>query len=182
MRKLHRPLVSTAAAMAVSTLAVGCSVQIGGSGDLNTSKLENELTADIEEALPGIPVSVQCPSDIPMAAETSFTCDATVAGQSLTFDITQTDDDGNVDSEPEQAVLLMSKIDEQVAPQLSEQLGGQWQVNCNPPGSQDGVLVAPPGATFECSFSGVGSNGTELVDQPMEITVDDLAGNVSWRA
>ena len=182
MRRLHRPHLLTATALAVSVLVVGCSVEIGGSGDLDTSKLQNELTADIKEALPGIPVSVQCPSDIPMAAETSFTCDATVAGQSLTFDITQTDNEGNVDSEPEQAVLLMSKIDEQVAPQLSEQLGGQWQVTCNPPDSQDGVLVAPLGATFECSFSGVGSNGTELVDQPMEITVEDLAGNVSWRA
>ena len=181
LNRQHR-LIPMAVVLGVSALIAGCSVQIGGSGGLNTNKLEDELSADIEAALPGVSVSVQCPNDIPMAAETSFTCDATVAGQSLTFEITQTDNEGNVDSQPEQAVLVMSKIDEQVAPQLSKQLGGEWQVTCNPPGSQDGVLVAPVGATFECSFSGVGSNGTEIVDQPMEITVDDLAGNVSWRA
>lgn len=166
----------------LSVLVAGCSVQIGGSGDLNTGKLSDEISADIEEALPGVQVDVQCPGDIPLAAGTSFVCDATVAGQTLTFSITQTDDEGNVDSDPEQAVLVLSKINDQVAPQLSEQLGGQWQVNCDPPGAQEGVYVVPPGATFECTFSGTGQNGTEVVDQPMEITVEDTAGNVSWRA
>ena len=180
--KVHNILTRSVVVGGLAAVIGGCSAELGSLGNIDSDKLENEISADITQALPGVAVEVQCPSDVPLIAENNFTCDATVAGQTLTFNMTQTDDDGNIDSQPQQSILVMDKISDQVTPQLTQQVGGEWQVNCNPPGAQDGVLIAPPGATFECSFSGTGEDGRQIVDQPMQITVDDTAGNVSWRA
>ena len=66
---------------------------------LDVDKLETGVASDIAAQVGG-DWTVTCPDDIPMQKDLTTTCDATSAdGQSTTINVTQTDDQGNVNWE-----------------------------------------------------------------------------------
>lgn len=72
-----------------------CSVSVGG-GKLDTAKLQNEISTEIQQQT-GVTVdSVSCPEGIDAKQGTTFDCTATAGGDSVTVNVDVTDDDGNV--------------------------------------------------------------------------------------
>ena len=64
---------------------------------LDANSLEETLRAKIEQQLGTQGITVDCPDDEPVKAGASFQCAATsAAGTTLTIEVTQTDDKGNV--------------------------------------------------------------------------------------
>jgi translation initiation factor IF-1 len=64
---------------------------------LDANGLEEMLRAKIEQQLGTQGFSVDCPDDEPAKAGATFQCSATsAAGKTLTIEVTQTDDQGNV--------------------------------------------------------------------------------------
>jgi hypothetical protein len=64
---------------------------------LDANDLEETLRAKIEQQLGAHGVTVDCPDDEPAKAGATFQCTATsAAGKTLTIEVTQTDDQGNV--------------------------------------------------------------------------------------
>ncbi|MBU6245742.1 MAG: DUF4333 domain-containing protein [Actinomycetales bacterium] len=84
--------------VAVGLMASGCSSVPswipGAQPHLDTSG----LAAAVEEVV-GVPVTVSCPDDIPMAAGTVTECSVSDGSTSKVLVVTQTDDQGNVDWE-----------------------------------------------------------------------------------
>ncbi len=64
---------------------------------LDANDLEETLRSKIEQQLGAHGITVDCPDDEPAAAGATFQCTATSAdGKTITVEVTQTDDQGNV--------------------------------------------------------------------------------------
>jgi uncharacterized protein DUF4333 len=75
----------------VALLAAGCSKT------LNTTELEDELKSQLETQLAATGIEVDCPDDIAAEAGATFSCTATNSdGSTLSIEVTQGDDEGNV--------------------------------------------------------------------------------------
>jgi outer membrane PBP1 activator LpoA protein len=67
---------------------------------LDDQELESEISSGIEEQTEATGVSVSCPSDVPLEQGNTFTCSATSdQGDIGQVQVTQTDDEGNVNWE-----------------------------------------------------------------------------------
>jgi Domain of unknown function (DUF4333) len=150
------------------------SVSIGSSDTLDTAKLETKLEEAATALLPGFAVTnPTCPADVKMVQGGTFSCTVDVAGQPLRFDVTQDDDEGNVSYAKAQAVLDVAKLQLVLVDQIKAQTDLDVTVTC--PG--DAVLVRDVGATFECAVT-----RADGATSPAVVTVDDLAGNISFEA
>ena len=94
--------------------------------------------------------------------------------------MTQKDDQGNVSFESESAILFMNQAQEKITTELTKQVPGTWTTTCNPQGSNDGIYVAKPQTTFDCSVSGTTAAG-EQQNGTVEVTVTDNKGNITWK-
>jgi translation initiation factor IF-1 len=64
---------------------------------LDANGLEEKLGTQVEKQLGTQGITVHCPDDEPVKAGATFQCTATsAAGKTLTIEVTQTDDHGNV--------------------------------------------------------------------------------------
>ena len=151
------------------------------SGDIDGVIVQEEIAGKIREGLPDLDPQVKCPENIPVSAGGTFTCEAKFADQNLSYTVTQTDDSGAVSWVPNQALLIIDEIQTKVAAQLSEEQGGSWTIECDPPGSGEGIFVVAPGSEFECSYSGKDTQGKRVENQVLDITVEDVEGNVEWK-
>lgn len=160
----------------VLALLVGCgSVSVGGGVD--AQKVQNAITAKINDQVPaGTAVEVTCPSGIAPAVGGTFDCTATIAGQPLAFRVTQTDANGNITFVQDSAIIQTTVAQTALAPQLDEQLGGTWTLDCAAAGTA--VIIRKPAGTFTCSATGVAS-----ADQQtgiVTLTVTDVEGNTTF--
>ena len=79
--------------LASLALAGGCT----RTKTLDANGLEQTLGPKIEQQLDTHGITVDCPDDEPAKAGATFQCTATsAAGKTLTIEVTQTDDRGNV--------------------------------------------------------------------------------------
>ena len=64
---------------------------------LDANGLEEKLRSQVEQQLGALGITVVCPDDEPAQAGAIFQCSATSAeGKTITIQVTQTDDHGNV--------------------------------------------------------------------------------------
>ncbi|MGH2724858.1 MAG: DUF4333 domain-containing protein [Actinomycetota bacterium] len=76
-----------------------CQFSFGGS-KLDTDKIEAEVTRGIEDQTGVAVQSVDCPDDVELEAGNTFTCTVTAEdGSTGQVDVTQQDDEGNVEWE-----------------------------------------------------------------------------------
>lgn len=90
---LHRtPLAVLAAIALAGAVFAGC-----GTETLNTDKAETEIAKGIEQQT-GVKASVDCPDDVEIKKDDTFTCTAKPegGGESGTVTVTQKDDEGNI--------------------------------------------------------------------------------------
>jgi len=138
---------------------------------IDPQSLEDTVQKGMAEQLGG-EWTVACPDSLEVQAGLTSNCVATGAdGETLDVSITQTDDQGNITWEVQSNNLDVTKLQDTVASQLAEQLGGEWTVACpaDVPLQQD--LVTDCEAT-----SADGQSGT------ITVTQTDDQGNISWEA
>jgi hypothetical protein len=64
---------------------------------LDAQQLDQKIASDMKDNLDMHGVTVSCPDDVPAEAGRTFGCNATSAdGRTITIEVTQTDDHGNV--------------------------------------------------------------------------------------
>lgn len=88
-----RRLVAVGALVLVTLGVAACSSTING------TTLEQEVASQVaaQQQVPASEVSVDCPDTIDVAQGTVTTCQATIAGEAVTIDVTQLDGDGSVE-------------------------------------------------------------------------------------
>lgn len=86
-----------AALLAAGTFLVsGCEFSVG-SGGLDMDKLKDEISEGIESQTGESVSSIDCPESRDVEEGDTFTCDVELGGgESVTVEVEQTDDEGNV--------------------------------------------------------------------------------------
>ena len=88
---MHTRIAHLVALVAVVVVAAACTKS------LDTSNLESTLKSQLETQLGATGLSVSCPDNIKVSAGATFECTASdTSGQSVTIEVTQKDDQGNV--------------------------------------------------------------------------------------
>jgi hypothetical protein len=88
------------AALALPLLVGACSFSASVGGNLATDKVETEILNGIEAQTEAEIDSVECPDEVKMEQGNDFECTATDSqGNSAQVQVTQTDDEGNINWE-----------------------------------------------------------------------------------
>ena len=150
----------------------GCSVSVEETKQLNTGKAEGVIRSFLQGKL-GSPVDeVSCP---PREAKQGdvFQCTARVEGQPVLLQVTQSDNEGNVDVVLVQAIIDLKQAVTLVEQQVGAAKGIPVQADC---GNQR-YLVKDPGSTFDCRATPKSGGASSRV----VVTVKDVEGNVDLR-
>ena len=153
-----------------ATIAVSAALLISGcSSTINVDQLEQKVQDGLAEQLGGT-WTVTCPDSMEVQAGLTTDCMATSdAGQTVDVNITQDDDQGNVTWEVPSDNLDVAKLQDTVASQLNEQVGGDWTVTC----PED--IPMQQGLTANCEATS--ADGQSVM---INVTQTDDQGNVSW--
>ena len=88
---MHTRIARAATLVAVILVAVGCTKS------LDTSSLESALKSQVESEFNASGLTISCPDNIKVEAGGTFECTASdPSGQTLTIEVTQKDDQGDV--------------------------------------------------------------------------------------
>ncbi|MBI5491148.1 MAG: DUF4333 domain-containing protein [Deltaproteobacteria bacterium] len=138
-------------------------------------KLERGIRSKLEEKWPGAIEAVDCPDKLELKKGNNFSCTVALkGGGTMSIDVTQNDDEGNVTWKPVSSTVLVTEVVESsLQEKLSEQRGGvAITVECG-----DAVFLGGSvGATFECTVNGPDH-------PPLAVTVkqEDAEGSFSWK-
>jgi hypothetical protein len=139
------PALATAAFLAAA--AVGCTPMIDGPGlekQIKDKSAQNGLTL----------ASVSCPTGQKAQQGATFTCTSTTSdGDTITWNVTQTDNQGNVDYKTQQ-VQDAKNLGDQVEPQLKANSGNTVDMKCD-----SKWIVLKAGAKFTCDATVDGNPG-----------------------
>lgn len=171
-----RAAVPAATAALLVALLSACSTSPSYDAGALTTQISDKLTS----VVPGSTVKVNCPTDVTPSPGTTFDCEATVNGQSVTMVVTPKDDQGNVSFANKQALILLDKAQTSIAAEVTKQVPGKWAIACDPTGASGGLYVADPGATFDCTITGTTAQG-QAQKGTLVVTVKDSDGNVEWK-
>jgi len=110
-RGLRRGGLTAAPGIVVAPLVIGCSVSVG-TGGLNETKLQDEIHNKIQQVTGVAPATVNCPTDAKQGKGNDFQCAAIVEGQTVTVNVTQTDDSGHVTFATADAMLHRTDVEQ----------------------------------------------------------------------
>lgn len=90
-------VLGTGVLLTVASLS-GCSASVStGSSNLDINKLETMVASEMETQLNlSATPTVTCPDPVPIEQGNVFTCTAELNGDTIDVEVTQTDDQGNV--------------------------------------------------------------------------------------
>lgn len=152
----------------VVALAGGCGSQ--APDRLDTSRAQPRIESALAKAY-DVPVDqVRCPTRITVRSGATFRCQARIAGQPVDVAVTQRSAAGDLQVEPEVAVIHADKVATDIKTRLDAQFGRPFLVGC-------GALlvrVLSPGTTFTCQ-AGDGTSQRQVT-----VTVKDRAGTVAY--
>jgi hypothetical protein len=156
---------------AVFLVFVGCQFQAScGGKNLNMEKA-NEFVATNLEKETGLKPAVTCPEKVKIKTGDTFVCTAKFPAAEATVTISQDDDKGNVTIKSINGILIVSKLEAQIADQVGKQVGAQVTAECG-----EGVQPAVAGSKIMCEVKDANGGGAKV-----ETLVKDTAGNVSFR-
>jgi hypothetical protein len=141
---------------------------------IDDQKVEDAISDGLKKQIGVDTKSITCPEDRPIKAQDKFTCDvevddSTFDGSKFVVNVTQKDDEGNVEWNAE-GLLSLDAIEKQVTEGIAQQLQVEVKTECGP-----AYKVAKKGDRFECQASD--SSG---VSKAVAIEVIDNEGNVNW--
>jgi hypothetical protein len=126
-----------------------------GSKTIDQADAQREV-AQLGEQLVGVaPEGVSCPADVEVKSGGTFSCSATVEGQDVSFTVTQTDDQGNVEVTADNQVVTVSDVEENISSQVEAAADTDQMVNADTSCDAGGrtVLVDPDGEQLNCTVS-----------------------------
>jgi hypothetical protein len=154
-------------------LAVGA-VLLFGTKTLDSAKAEHLISQATEDQSGVRPTDVSCPSDIEAEAGATFSCSASLEGQPISFTVTQSDDDGNVEVDSVNTFVDIATVEASLTQQLGEVAGVEVVSVCHVNGHS--VLVDGVGMPVPCTVSNA-EDDTDSVE--VTATVDE-DGTVSY--
>ena len=162
-----------AGVLVLGGLGIGA-VLLFGTKILDSAKAEQLIAQSTEDQAGVAPTDVSCPSDIEAEAGATFTCTASLEGQPISFTVTQTDDDGNVDVESVNTFVDIATVEASLTEQLGAAAGVDVISTCHVDGYS--VLVDGVGTPIPCTVA-----NAEDASDSVEVTATvDEDGAVSY--
>jgi hypothetical protein len=129
--------------------------------------VQQEIVRITQTAVGVVPADVRCPDEIRAEAGGTFACTATVDGQPVTYDVRQTDDQGNLTITYDR-LLKVAEVEGVIAQQVGADVEVAVTVDC-PPADRT-VVVNAPGTPIACTAT----NATDPSDSAaINVTVAD---------
>jgi hypothetical protein len=162
-----------AAVLVLGGLAVGA-LLIFGSKTLDTAEAERQIAQLTEDQAGVAPTDVSCPADIEAQAGATFACSASLEDQPISFTVTQTDDDGNVEISSDNSFVDIATVEAALAEQVGETAGVEVISTCDAAGHS--VLVDGVGTPIPCTVT----NAEDASDSIEVAATVDESGAVSY--
>jgi hypothetical protein len=161
------------AVLVLGGLVVGA-LLLFGSKTLDTAEAERQIAQLTEDQAGVAPTDVSCPADIEAVAGGTFTCSASLEDQPISFTVTQTDDEGNVEISSENTFVDIATVEAALAQQVGEAAGVEVVSTCDAAGRS--VLVDGVGTPIPCTVA-----NAEDASDSIEVTATvDESGAVSY--
>ncbi len=143
---------------------------------LRTEAIKSQIVATTQQATGVTPTTVTCPDSVPAKAGTVVQCTAQVQDQTVTYDVTVQDEQGNahIDSRGFVSVKAVVKTLED---QVGQQAGTPVTATCDTGGKA--VVVGGAGTKFTCT---VAATADPTRRQDVTVTVTDDRGNATFAA
>lgn len=141
-------------AMAAMMLAATAGATLGACGVggptrvIGTDRLTDDLTDDVVAEYGVEAKDVRCPDEVGVDEGETFTCEVDLDGGTLTYLVTQVDDQGQLRFEPRQAVVPPQRAAARIANHYIDVVGKNVDVFCGQ--REVEVRVIEPGASFVC--------------------------------
>ena len=162
-----------AAVLVLGGLAVGA-VLLFGARTLDTAEVERQIVQLTEDRTGVAPTDASCPADIEAERGATFACSASVQGQPISFTVTQTDDDGNVEVAGDNTFVDVATVEASLTQQLGEAAGVEVVTTCDAGGHS--VLVDGVGRPIPCLVA----NAVDAADSVEVTATVDESGVVSY--
>ena len=161
-----------AAACASVAAALSVIISCGPPGTVTTDPIVTRIRNDVDTKTGLLTKKVECPGRVKGQKGTTFKCTAFVEDLTIPFDVTLDNSSGTKATfKPAKAVLLVQKMDQNIATEFKNQKGADVQsVDCG----NAKIMVRDVNDTFDCTLSSGGQS------YPGHVTVKDLDGNVRF--
>ena len=156
-----------AAVLVLGGLVVGA-LLIFGTKTLDTAEAERQIAQLTENQAGVAPTDVSCPADIEAVAGGTFTCSASLEDQPISFTVTQTDDDGNIQITSDNSFVDIATVEASLTEQLGEAAGVEVVSTCDAGGHS--VLVDGIGTPISCTVTNA-EDASDFVE--VTATVDE---------
>lgn len=171
----HRVGITATLVVLVAILGLGGCAK---GAQLDTSKAEEVISEKLTAAYAPLDVgATTCPGNAKSAKGTTFVCSTEIGTSSVDVKVTVTDEKGNVEFVTTKAVIDIAKVQADLAAKLHaayDEPGDVLKiaVDCGKPA----VRVLKPHSSFVCEVTA----SAQVMAQ--EVTVEDTAGNLTYRA
>lgn len=162
-----------AAVVVLGGLVVGAVLWFG-STTLDTAEAERRIGQLTQDQSGVAPTDVACPADIEAEAGAIFTCTAALEDQPISFTVTQTDDEGNVQIDGDNTFVDVDVVEASLDEQLGELAGVVVISTCDTDGRT--VLVDAVGTPIPCFVDNAG----DTTDTIEVVATVDASGAVSY--
>ncbi|WP_116453515.1 DUF4333 domain-containing protein [Blastococcus litoris] len=161
------------AVVVIGGLVVGA-LLLFGAKTLDTADVETQVQRLTAEQTGVAPEDVACPADVEAESGAAFTCTASLEGQPISFTVTQTDDEGNVQIESDNTFVDVGTVEASLDEQLGELTGVVVISSCDTDGRS--VLVDAVGTPIPCFVD----NAADASDTAEVVATVDEDGAVSY--
>lgn len=162
-----------AAVLVLGGLAVGA-LLLFGAKTLDTAEAERQIAQLTEDSAGVAPTDVSCPADIEAETGATFACSASLEDQPITFTVTQTDDDGNVQIDGDNTFVDVATVEASLDEQLGEATGMPVVSTCDAGGHS--VVVDGVGQPIPCLVA----SAVDASDSVEVTATVDESGAVSY--
>jgi hypothetical protein len=162
-----------AAVVVLGGLVVGALVWFG-SATLDTAEAERQIGQLTQDQTGVAPTDVSCPADIEAETGATFTCTAALEDQPISFTVTQTDDEGNVQIASDDTFVHVDVVEASLDEQVGELTGVVVISTCDTGGRT--VLVDAVGTPIRCFVD----NAADATDTAEVLATVDESGAVSY--
>ena len=162
-----------AGVLVLGGLAVAA-VLLFGTKTLDSAEAERLISQATEEQSGVVPTDVSCPQDIEAEAGATFTCSAFLEDQPISFTVTQTDDDGNVQVDSVNTFVDVATVEASLTQQMGDAAGVEVFTVCHVDGHS--VLVDGVGMLIPCTVT----NAEDASDSVEVAATVDEDGTVSY--
>jgi hypothetical protein len=162
-----------AAVVVLGGLVVGALVWFGSS-TLDTAEAERQIGQLTADQTGVAPTDVSCPADVEARSGATFTCTASLEHQPISFTVTQTDDEGNVQIDSDNTFVDVDVVEASLDGQVGELAGVTVISTCDTDGHS--VLVDAVGTPIPCFVD----NAADATDTIEVVATVDESGAVSY--